>query len=94
MTPQDIFNKIMEWKLYPVTSDVAVSSDYMHVAIKVAYQSGLLDKETCMQAVEAINEYIKDSGTLFIFLSDNDHSATMKDQIAIYQNWEHRPKYD
>lgn len=93
-TPQEVFNKVMEWRLYPHTEGVIGSSDYMCVAIKVAYQSGLISKEPCVQAVEAINEYIKDSDTMFIFLSENEYPTEVKDHVAIYKDWGNRPKFD
>lgn len=93
-TPQDVFNKVMDWQLYPATTGIVGSSNYMDVAIKVAYQVGLISKEPCVQAVEAINEYIKGSDTMFIFLSGHEHHAEVKDEVAIYKDWDNRPKFD
>lgn len=90
-TPQEVFNKVIEWQLYPATKEIIDSSNYMCVAIKRAYQAGLISKEPCVKTVEAINQYIGNSDTLFIFLEEHNLPSDEQACLNVYKDWKNRP---
>lgn len=84
---QQVFDTVIAHDLYNE------HTEYMCIALDNAYSSDVISYDERIAATEAINEYIQGSTTLrFALLKDYDVITDFPERLAIYRNWEGRPK--
>ena len=88
---QNVFNKVIENNLYPYNPEYLLSRDYMCYSIIVASDVKLITNEEAFSALQAIDFYLNDHGTLVGMLKEYGISHTIEDRLKIYKDWKNRP---
>lgn len=97
-TIQEVFNAVIEAEVYGFSWEAKY--DYMCIALKDAYESlGLITREEYVVTKQCIEEYLEeldvpypDDGTLAQALYANNLPNTEDDLLAIYKDWDDRPR--
>ena len=99
---QEIFNTVMEGGYYGgsyPSLEGRLRERYMCFALRRALGNKLITYEEASFAASCIEEYLKcllpnrrHVLTLMSALRDNDLPHSLEDLLAIYQDWENRPK--
>ena len=79
-------------KILSYMASTDIYKEYGAMCIAIAYDNFLLDEEKDL-ALEAIDEYLKESGSfLSTALRLNNLPSDFEDRREIYLNWNNRPK--
>ena len=102
-TTQEIFNLAISTGLYSDSvkryvkcSDgiERLSTPHMCFALISLEYSGQITPDEHYQAVMEIEKYLTDWGYLEEALVSNDLPSSFQDRLAIYKDWENRPKLE
>jgi hypothetical protein len=88
---QEVFNKVIECRLYPTTEGVIGSSSYMCHALAAGRRRNIISVKNYYTAVDAIKEYLVEYSTLGSFLVVNGYNPSTTFKLNLYKNWNDRP---
>ena len=91
-TVQEIFDTVIETGHYGKRRQGVICETYMCFALSNACRRNVITSEESDFAHDLIRGYLTDSVTLKGALSYSSLPSSKDDRLAVYQNWENRPK--
>ena len=91
-TVQEIFDTVIQTGHYGKRKQGVICETYMCFALTNACRHQVITSEESDFAHDLIKDYLTESATLKGALGYNRLPSSSDDRLALYQNWENRPK--